>query len=390
MLAEHKVPHSGEGLGALADWLAELSRGCLEAVRVALEIPHGPVVETMLERGCEVFSINPKQLDRFRDRFSVAGAKDDRRDARVLADALRTDPHCFRFLRLERPTVLKLREWSRIHDEITRERLQEANRLRTQLQRYYPQFLQLSEDLTAQWILDLWRTFPSPAESSARASGAKIAKILRKNRVRRLKTPEVLAILRSRPLTVAPGAAEAAIDHLGLIVDRLELLNRQLHHCHKQLDKLVADYGAEAKDSEKQKCEQHDVSILQSLPGVGRVVLATLLAEAPQAVRDRDYQGLRALSGVAPVTIQSGKSRRVTMRRAHHRRLARACYHWARVAIQRDPNSREFYRSLRLRGSTHGRALRALADRLLAVACSMLRHRTLYDPTHSRKEAVSA
>ena len=34
-------------------------------------------------------TLNPKQLDRFRDRFSPAGAKDDRRDARTLGDALR-------------------------------------------------------------------------------------------------------------------------------------------------------------------------------------------------------------------------------------------------------------------------------------------------------------
>ena len=45
------------------------------------------VVETLLERGCHVFALNPKQLDRFRDRHTVAGAKDDRRDAWVLADA---------------------------------------------------------------------------------------------------------------------------------------------------------------------------------------------------------------------------------------------------------------------------------------------------------------
>ena len=40
-----------------------------------------------MDRGFAVYSINPKQLDRFRDRFSPAGAKDDSRDARVLADA---------------------------------------------------------------------------------------------------------------------------------------------------------------------------------------------------------------------------------------------------------------------------------------------------------------
>ena len=86
----------------MADWLLSFAAGKAEQVGVAIETPRGPVVESLMERGFAVHAINPKQLDRFRDRISPAGAKDDRRDARVLASALRTDPHCLR--RLE-PTV---------------------------------------------------------------------------------------------------------------------------------------------------------------------------------------------------------------------------------------------------------------------------------------------
>ncbi|WP_373562082.1 transposase, partial [Sphingobium sp. IP1] len=42
------------------------------------------------------------------------------------------------------------------------------------------------------------------------------------------------------------------------------------------------------------------MTILRSLPGVGRIVLATLLAEASDALQRRDYHALRCLSGVAP------------------------------------------------------------------------------------------
>jgi transposase len=74
------------------------------------------------------------------------------------------------------------------------------------------------------------------------------------------------------------------------------------------------------------------VTILRSLPGVGRIVLATLLAEAFEAVQRRDDRALRCLAGVAPVTKRSGKSRIVLMRQAAHVRLRNAVYHWARVA----------------------------------------------------------
>jgi hypothetical protein len=58
-------------------------------------------VETLVERGFHVGGLNPKQLDRFRDRHTVAGAKDDRRDAFVLGVSLRTDRPAFRRVRLE-------------------------------------------------------------------------------------------------------------------------------------------------------------------------------------------------------------------------------------------------------------------------------------------------
>ena len=74
------------------------------------------------------------------------------------------------------------------------------------------------------------------------------------------------------------------------------------------------------------------------------------------------------------------------MRRACNQRLSNAMYHWARVAIQHDPVSRERYAALRARGQRHGRALRTVADRLLAVACAMLRDRT---PSGGRYEADS-
>jgi hypothetical protein len=80
--------HNGEGLAEMAAWLMATS-GAVEGskIQVAIEVPHGPVVETLIERGFKVHAINPKQMDRFRDRFTLAGAKDDSRDAEVMASA---------------------------------------------------------------------------------------------------------------------------------------------------------------------------------------------------------------------------------------------------------------------------------------------------------------
>ena len=91
VMEEHAFPHSGTGLDRLCRWLLQTTRAKAGSIAVAIEVPHGPVVETLLERGFVVYAINPKQLDRFRDRFTLPGSKDDRLDARVLAEALRSD-----------------------------------------------------------------------------------------------------------------------------------------------------------------------------------------------------------------------------------------------------------------------------------------------------------
>ena len=378
VIGERSVPNSARGLAELGDWLLATTGGAVAQLWVAIEVPRGVVVDTLLERGFVVHAINPKQLDRFRDRVTVAGAKDDRLDAYVLAASLRTDAQRFRRLQLDAPRIIELREWSRLTEELSRERVRLTHRVREQLRRYYPQALELTDDLGAEWFLDLWELLPTPAKA-ATARAAQITRVLTQRRVRRVDAQAVLRRLRQPAVTVAPGTVEAATAHLGVLVARLRLINRELTRGHQRLDTLCGEL-AHAEDAEGQKCGQRDVTILRSLPGVGRIVLATLLAEASQPLRARDYVALRSLGGVAPVTKRSGKSHAVLMRQACHHRLRDALYHWGRVAIQHDPVSRARYAHLRSRGHSHPRALRSVSDRLLAVACAMLRNGTTYDP----------
>ena len=80
----------------------------------------------------------------------------------------------------------------------------------------------------------------------------------------------------------------------------------------------------------------------------------------------------------------------MTRRLACNERLREAVYHWARVAMQIDPRCKERYAALRRRGHSHGRALRTLADRLLAMACAMLKSQTLFDPDRRKPRPAAA
>lgn len=383
VVGERVFAHGGEGLAGLCAWLVAVTGDKPDAIAVAIEVPHGPVVETLLERGFPVFAINPKQLDRFRDRFSVSGAKDDRRDGHVLADSLRTDRQAFRRLSMNDPVVVELREWSRMAEDLKRERCRSVNRVREQLWRYYPQMLALQSDLGADWFLELWRLVPTP-DKAKRTRKASVEAVLKAHRIRRLQAAGVLATLTTPPLVVAPGVVAAASAHIRAVADRLKLVNRQLKAAHHHLDVLRARLAG----SEEEESGQRDVEILDSMPGTGSIISATLIAEAWPLLRRRDYHALRTLSGVAPVTRQSGKHRIVLRRYACNRRLADAVYHWARIASQKDEVSRARYWALRQRGHRHGRALRTVADRLLKVACTLLERQTLFDPGYQARSAA--
>jgi len=387
-LGERIFKHGGEGLAEMAAWLiATADAAEPEQLHVAIEVPHGPVVETLIERRFNVYAINPKQMDRFRDRFTLAGAKDDSRDAETMASALRTDPRCFRSLAAMDPIVIELREWSRIAEDLGAERIRLTNRMREQLWRYFPAMLELERDLAAPWLLDLWEAAPTP-DKARRIRETTVARVLKQNRIRRLDAAQVLEALRKEPVTVADGTIAAASAHITTLIARIRLLSRQVDDAHRRLDRLTAELASSQK-SELGQVKQHDAEILASLPGVGRIVLATLLAEAFDALQRRDYAALRSLTGVAPVTKKSGKSCIVVRRQACNNRLSNAVYHWARVAMQHDQTSRAKYAALRGRGHSHGRALRSVADRLLNVACAMLKTGTTFNPSLAAQKTSS-
>ena len=108
-----------------------------------------------------------------------------------------------------------------------------------------------------------------------------------------------------------PGVTEAAVAHIRVLIESIRLFTQQLKEAHRQLDKLcklLAEPIASENEQIGPEPEQTLGAILQSLPGAGRIVIATLLAEAFETLKQVDYPILRKLCGVAPVTRRSAKA----------------------------------------------------------------------------------
>jgi transposase len=379
-LGQFPVPNTPEGLAGLVTRLLEQCGGNRDRLSAGIEVPHGPVVDALLDAGFSVFSINPKQADRFRDRHSPAGAKDDRRDAWVLANALRTDPKAFHRIDPDQPAVVELREWSRIDQELGRDLLAQANRLSAQMLRVAPHWLKLCPAANEPWFWALLEIAPTPG-AALELRLSQVKRVLKAHRIRRLSAEDVLAVLRSSPPGTPVGVLTAVAAHVRVLLPQLRLLHGERRRAETELARCLEAcrpvFPAEADGP-------NGVDIVLSVPGIGVRVAACLFGEAGRYLLKRDRQGFRSISGTGPITKSSGKSRLVIMRRACNFRVRDTCYHWARIAVQREPRSKEHYAVLRAKGHGHARALRGITDRAVDRLFTMLEHGETYDPNRGR------
>ena len=122
-------------------------------------------------------------MDRYRDRFSLAGAKDDRLDARVLAETVRLDRNHLRHLDAQMPEVVTLRDCSRLNGQLTGDKLRLTNQVREILWRYYPQFLEIYSDLSRLWVLELWMLVAPTPYKAKHLRMSSVERLLKKHRI---------------------------------------------------------------------------------------------------------------------------------------------------------------------------------------------------------------
>lgn len=386
VVVQRRVCQSAPALAELCAVLREAEAAGTALQGVGIERTDGPVVDALQEAGFAVWAINPKQLDRFRAFLAPSGGKDDQLDAYVGAEALRQHPESFTRLAPPEAWQVLLRDQVRLRAEVVQQQVRLRNRAREQLQRYFPQFLELG-DLDTRWQLRLWQRVPTPA-AARRVRTTTIATLLRAHRVRRYSAADVLQVLRQPALVVAAGVVDGAVGRLQYLLAELALADEQHVQCSEVLERLLEQRQAQ-EQAELAEGEPTDVELLRQLPGFGTLVVATLYAEAPAALRARDLQALRSRTGVAPVSRLSGKQQNryaprhkatVWMRHACSQPLREVLFHAARAAMVNSRFYKARYQAFRQRGHTHGRACRQLGDHLLRVMMSCLRHRQPFSP----------
>ena len=360
------VEHSGAGLRQLRDTLA---RHRVE--EVAIERSDGPVVDTLLDAGVTVVVISPNQLKNLRSRYGSAGNKDDRFDAFVLADTLRTDRARLRPLTPDSPATVALKATCRARKDLIAHRVAVANQLREHLKRVFPAAVGLFADLDSPISLKFLRRFDSQDRAdwlSAKRLAAWLASVGYCGRV----DPAVLqARLAAAPRGVTGDEATAAahitralLATLGTLVEQIKALTEQIT---EQLDTHT------------------DAHIFTSLPRSGTVRAARLLAEIGDCrARFPTPESLACLAGVAPSTRQSGKMRAVGFRWACDKQLRDAVTDFAGDSRHANVWAADLYNRAIARGHDHPHAVRILARAWLYIIWRCWHDGAAYDPTKHR------
>ncbi len=367
------VAHDAGGLRDLRRRLARC--GAPAGLPVAIERPSGLIVDALVAAGHPVVPIHPNAVRASRPRYRAAGGKDDRGDAYLLADLLRTDGHRFRPLSPVSDGIRSLRALVRGRDDLVAARVGLANQLRALLESFWPGAAAIFADLDSPIALAFLGKYPTP-EAAARLGCKRLAGFLAQHRYSGRRTPEaLLARLRG-----APGglAARAESEAKGEMVRALVAV----------LTPLVAKIAGLTARIRQAIAELPDGAVVMSFPRAGQLCAAAILAELGEdRARYPSAGQLAAEAGLCPVTRQSGKFRRVGFRWACNRRLRRALTCFADNSRHASPWAAALYARARGRGCRHPHAIRILGRAWLRILWRAWADRTPYDP---RKHASAA
>jgi transposase len=367
LLASRRIPEGVEGLARLHAVLAEQVEDPAQ-VLVGVETDRGLLVGALVAAGYQVYAVNPRAVDRYRDRHGQAGAKSDAGDARVLADLVRTDRHQHRRVAGDSELAEAIKILARSHQNLiwTRQRL--ANQLRSTLREFYPAALAAFAELASPEALAVLAAAPTPARGQSLTVADLVGRCGRAGRRRELHTraEAIHQALQAEQLAAPALLADAYGASVAAIVGVLTSLSAQIDSLHATLGK---------------RFEQHpDAEILRSLPGLGIVLGARVLGEfGDDPNRYADAKARKNYAGTAPITRASGKRLTVLARFVRNRRLADPLVWWAFCSLTCSPGARACYDRHRARGATHQQALRTLANRWVGILHGCLRHRACYD-----------
>ena len=364
-LSRFAIPHDAQGFRRLHEECQRIHvspRDCL----AALESGHSLLVDYLLDQHYQVRIIPGKAVDRYRDRHRQSRSASDKSDAVVLAHILRTDRHLYTPWHADQPLTRQIASLVKLVHDLKRSVVQFTNRLRNLLWRYYPLAAGLFSDLSRPIALHFIEAYPT-SQQAKQLTQAQFAAFCREHRYYRsdLITRRYGQLLNAQTFANSQVAAAYASQAKTLARVTYNLVQER-NQAQKQLTQAFAQHP--------------DRFIFESLPAAGEFLAPALLSKFRDCrVRFPTAAVAQAIAGTSPVTLQSGKKRRVQFRRACDKSFRYYITQFARCSVQESPWAAAYFGTVCPRCEKASHAYRCLANRWLAIIWRLWTDRIPYD-----------
>lgn len=366
--AEFQISHDSNGFTMLHDKIASLEKQPA-SVLVALETNRGLLVHELLRYGYSVYAINPKAVNRFKDRYVLSKAKSDPLDAMALAHLLRTDRHRFKALK---PLPDDYRLMDRLCNDLRKlvdEKARIINQITSILKEFYPKALKLFS-IDSNIAITFLKAFPDPLSLSTCTKKAFFSFFKKHHYTHPDKVEKLWEIAQTPDPEPDRVIAKACRFRLLTLIDQLPVLKEH-----------VADYEKEIQAILDNLPETETIS---SLPGVGKRLTPELSAALGPNYKNsqnrfQSAEDIARLSGCVPVTRQSGKWKTVSVRYACVKSLRRTFYDWAFASLKESTWARAYYDYQKSKNQRHSTIIRNLGKKWTKILFAIWSQGVTYD-----------
>lgn len=352
----------------LETWWQSLRRAHPQArIAVAFEQPAPNLVAFFAARKpAVIYALNPSATFSYRNALTVSHARNDPSDARTQAQFVAHAWPQLRPWQAPREAITQLERLTLNRRKLVNQRTGLTNRLQATLKRYYPQALELMhEHLWRPINLAFLRRWPNPAKLS-RATTAGLKRFYHQHGSRSQKRWESrLGIIQG---LVALGEVNPADElEVAVMLDQIEVLTAGI----KAHEQAIAEVLASEGDK---------VARIAALPGAGPIYTPRLhVAFEKYAPNCAGPEELAAAVGIAPVTDQSGKMRKVQRRLRCDTFMRQSFVEWAKESWKHSVWAEAFYRQREARGERFNTTMRALAYKWIRILWRCWQDGVAYD-----------
>lgn len=322
-----------------------------------------PIYSFLKAKGYTIYVINPIQSDSLRKMY-IRQTKNDSIDSFLIAEVIRFGQ--FGTTSMADENILAMRQLCRYRDSVISSRTEIKLRIGTIMEQIFPEYEKQFSSLWVSTSMGILEKYLTP-ENIENAPIDELFEIIKDKSHNRLTRAKAISIKEAAADTFGIKIAQDAFSfQLKQLIDRMNFLDKQI----EALDCQILEYY------EKFDCYLH------TIPGIGMIGAATILAEIGDISRFKNSSSLIAFAGIDPTVRQSGEfnSTHNHMSKRGSPYLRHAIFLAATTCSFHNSPLNAYYKKKRDQGKHHLTATGAVARKLTTVIYAVLRDSKPYEP----------